>query len=154
MSCDVDNAALMRYHDGELARGAAESMARHVAACERCRRIVDEYREIALTVGEAIPAVIDPDRAEAAVEAIRARWQSRSWTDEALPLARRLAPIAAMAATVLVALALFGPADSASTNGAGYGPPEGATSDLALLTEADEMDYIVGADAPPLVEQE
>jgi len=153
MQCEMDISALMRYHDGELAPDERERVAAHVAGCDRCRRTMDGFRQMSQAVADSIPATVDRVSVEEAVSAIRARWRRRSWTDDALPVARRLVPVAAAAAAVLAVVVLFGIVRGDSSNGAGWDPEVG-TSGLGFLSATEEMAYAVGVALPDTASQE
>ena len=109
MSCEEYEALLGDLIDGTLEPAAAKALEAHLAACERCRGLADDFRAIratARTLERHVPPAAAWNRIAEAVDADRARGTWFTWR----PLAVAATVVIAAAATWWLAARTQAPA--------------------------------------------
>lgn len=100
-----ETSTLSAYFDDELAGEARETVARHIASCPGCARVVEEYRTLSLKLSTAssVDTSIATARSKTHIRNRAVLERSRG------PFGRTLnvpAPIAALAALLIVVLSI------------------------------------------------
>jgi anti-sigma factor RsiW len=99
IACREAESRIPLYIDNELARGEAEGLERHLAACTRCNEMFETLREVSDNIRAARPVYADSPESEARVRELIGR--KRRWV-----AVQRWRAVAAIAAAFLVAMLL------------------------------------------------